>query len=84
LLERPTGIPPEGAGVLIVTVPVAPWPPVTDGGEIVRPVIVPVAGPPPPGLMVNPADTVLADVAVIVAVVVEDTGVVVTGKDALD
>ena len=32
LLDRLTGIPPDGAAALRVTVPVAPWPPVTLGG----------------------------------------------------
>jgi hypothetical protein len=79
LLARLTETPPAGAGALMVTVPVAPWPPVTAGGEMVRPVMVPEL----PGLMVNPADTVLADIAVMVATVVLVTGVVVTGNDAL-
>jgi hypothetical protein len=41
LLDRLTCIPPAGAGAAIVTVPVAPWPPVTEEGEIERPRIVP-------------------------------------------
>jgi hypothetical protein len=84
LLDKLTGMPPDGAGALNVTVPVALCPPVTAGGEIVKPMIVPVGGPPPPAVIVRSADTLFADVAVIVAVVVEDTGVVVTGKFAVD
>jgi hypothetical protein len=71
-LERLTGTPPAGADALSVTVPVAPCPPVTLGGEMVRLTMVPVFPPPPPpfdGLMVRFADMELADVAVIVAVV---------------
>jgi len=84
LLPRFTGTPPAGALALSITVPVALSPPVTDDGTIVNPVMVPVLGPPEPlgGVMVKPADTLLADVAVIVALVVELTGVVVTGNVA--
>ena len=67
LLARFTSTPEPGAGALTVTVPVALDPPVTEGGAMVRPVIVPVVGP--FGLIVRPADTVLPEVAVMVAVV---------------
>lgn len=80
LLLRLTTVPPEGAAALSVTVPVELLPPVTVLGFRVTEEIVVDAG----GLMVSVACRVLLpSVAVIVAVVVEVTDVVVAVKFAL-
>jgi hypothetical protein len=78
LLERLTRMPPAGAGALRVTVPVEPEPLVTvDGARLTLPMFpVPTEG----ALMVRPAEAELAEVAVIVALTVEATVVVVTAK----
>ena len=68
-----------------MTVPVAEFPPTTLAGEIDRPARLPPAppGPPEPGFTVKLAVTVLAEEAVIVAVVMVVTGEVEISKVAL-
>ncbi len=82
LLERLTRTPPAAAGALRVTVPVEPEPPVTVEGE--RPTLPMLPVPTGGGLMVRPAEPELAEVAVIVALAVEATTVVVTENVPLD
>jgi hypothetical protein len=75
-LFRLTVTPPGPAGEDSVTVPVAGDPPVTGFGERVTPVMVPVPGP--LGLMFKVSLLLLAEVAVIKALVGLFTGVVFT------
>jgi hypothetical protein len=90
-LPRLTICPPTCATELSVTLPIKLLPPMIDAAERINDPgqEAAVGWPPEPpelpaGLMVSPADTVFADVAVIVAIVVEVTGVVVIGNDPLD
>ena len=77
LLDKLTSTPPAGAADPSVTVPVAfACPPITEDGVIPKDEIVPAPGP--AAFNVSPAVTVFADVAVIVALVVLPTAVVVT------
>lgn len=82
LLERLTRTPPAGAGDVNVTVPVEGLPPVTVLGERVR--LASWPGPGSAGLIVSAALTLLADVAVMVAIVALPTGVVLTVNWPLD
>ena len=72
-----------------MTIPDKLFPPMIDPTERVNDPTqgVDVGWPPPglpEGLIVSSADTVFAEVAVMVAIVVDVTGVVLTGNDALD
>jgi hypothetical protein len=78
-LVRVTNTPPTPAGAANVTVPVDGDPPVTGFGDRLSPLIVPWPGPWPPfGLITNVSLVLLAEVAVIKALVTELTGVVFT------
>ena len=85
LLVSVTETPVDPAGADRVTVPVEDEPPVTGLGDSVNPLIVPITGPwpAPLGLMVKVPVKTFPDVAVIVAVVVLVTLLVLTGKVAL-
>jgi hypothetical protein len=83
LLDNPTCTPPEGAADDNVTVPVAPWPAVTDDGETEKLAIVPWLLPVEAGLTESVATAVLAEEALIVAVVGDETGDVETGNVAV-
>ena len=68
----------------MVTVPAEVCPPVTGFGEKVNPVIVPLPAPVVPVFTVRPAEReLLAVSAVIVAIVVVETGVVAMSKLAV-
>lgn len=81
LLDNPTCTPPDGAADASVTVPVAPWPAVTDEGETEKLAMEPWLLP-EDGSMESIAEAVLAEEAVIVAVVGDDTGAVAIGNVA--
>jgi hypothetical protein len=82
LLARFTDAPPVAAGCASVTVPVAPCPPDTVLGEMANPLM--SAGcAPAGGFTVNVAACEFADVAVMTAVVEDDTVEVETGTVAV-
>lgn len=82
LLDRFTSTPPAGAADVNVTVPVEGLPPVTVVGFSER--LASWPGPGSAGLMVSAALTLLAEVAVMVAIVALPTGVVLTVNWPLD
>jgi hypothetical protein len=83
LLDNPTCTPPDGAADASVTVPVALWPLVTEEGETERLSMAPLLLPLDAGLTESVAEAVLAEDAVMVAVVGNEIAAVETGKVAV-